>query len=81
MTSTVMHRDKERYPSYRGAIRDSRIAAFANKLVWGLGTNGFSMADRGIWNLFEQLPQILKHGVFYLRARAIGDTRAIGGYT
>ena len=25
------------------------------------------------WNLFEQLPQILKHGVFFLRARAIGE--------
>ena len=24
-------------------------------------------------NLFEQLPQILKHGVFFLRARAIGE--------
>ena len=23
--------------------------------------------------LFEQLPQILKHGVFFVRARAIGD--------
>ena len=25
------------------------------------------------WNLFEQLPQILKHGVFFVRARAISD--------
>jgi hypothetical protein len=33
----------------------------------------FSMAGRGIWNLFEELPQILKHGVFFVRARAIGD--------
>ena len=24
-------------------------------------------------NLFEQLPQILKHGIFFVRARAIGD--------
>src|SRR6266550_4524798 len=26
-----------------------------------------------IRNLFEQLPQILKHGVFFVRARAIGE--------
>jgi hypothetical protein len=31
------------------------------------------LADYSIRNLFEQLPQILKHGVFFVRARAISD--------
>jgi hypothetical protein len=62
------------------AIRDSRIAAFANELVWGAlattnrscgGTKSALRTPRR--NLFEQRPQILKHGVFFVGARAIGE--------
>jgi hypothetical protein len=36
---------------------------------------GFLILDFGFWilDLFEQLPEILKHDVFFVRARAIGD--------
>src|SRR6266566_10118965 len=33
----------------------------------------FKKARSSTWNLFEQLHQILKHGVFFVGARAIGD--------
>ena len=41
--------------------------------VTRISRSAASAAGITIWNLFEQLPQILKHGVFFVRARAIGE--------
>jgi len=54
---------RSRYRIARNAIRDSRIATSANKRAASRAEARLSTAGKPL--LFEQLPQILKHGVFF----------------
>ena len=66
----------------RGAPEDFRIDCYQRLISHGIilsqtlhRVNSGALVGPAIFliNLFEQLPQILKHGVFFVRARAIGD--------